>query len=46
MKEYRPKWREKYKGVTIYEEEENPEEFEQLLRDVDKEHRDQTVLCI
>ena len=45
-KKYIPKWKEKFKGATIYQEEQDDEAFQKLLRDADREHQEETVLNI
>ena len=38
MKPYSLKWKDKYEGVDVYTEEEDPEAFKLLLQEVDREH--------
>ena len=46
MKQFKPKWKEKFTGIDIYEEDEDNEAFQKLLREVDQEHADEAVINI
>ena len=46
MKPYSLKWKDKYEGVDVYTEEEDPEAFKLLLQEVDREHMEEQVMVI
>ena len=43
---YQVKWKEKFRGVEVYEEDQDSEEFQELLREVDRELEEQEPLVI
>ena len=43
---YKEKWKDRYKGVSIYKETEDPGAFEKLQDEIDREHQEDQVPCI
>ena len=43
---YKEKWKDRYMGVSIYKETEDPRAFEKLHDEIDREHQEDQVPCI
>ena len=46
LKDYKTKWKDRYNGVQIYEEMEDPDAFQELLKEIDDEHEKEQVYTI
>ena len=45
-RQYKPKWKDRFPDLDIYREEEDAQAFQDLLKQIDKEHQEQEVLSI